>query len=59
MGIQASDHDWYEPCEPELERDGLPWFYFVPSVGNLAPKLHERYLRELRELWCDEPNSAT
>ncbi|HZY87206.1 MAG TPA: hypothetical protein VFE78_20385 [Gemmataceae bacterium] len=52
------DHDWYEPCEPALERDGLPWFYFIPSVEMLAPELHERYLRESRELWGDEPGQA-
>lgn len=52
----AGDHDWYEPCEPALKNDGLPWFYFVPSVERLEPKLHEQYLRESQELWGDEPD---
>jgi hypothetical protein len=47
------DHDWYEPCEPALERDGLPWFYFLGSVENVTPEFQERYLRESRELWGD------
>ncbi len=50
----AGDRDWYEPCEPKLERDGLPWFYFIPSVAKLAPELHEEYLRESRALWGDK-----
>ncbi|HVK16522.1 MAG TPA: hypothetical protein VM533_06205 [Fimbriiglobus sp.] len=49
----AGDHDWYEPCEPALERDGLPWFYFIPSVDKLAPEFHEQYLRESQALWGD------
>ncbi len=45
------DSDWYEPCELALERDGLPWFYFIPSVEKLAPEFHERYLGESQALW--------
>src|SRR5688572_17896449 len=45
------DRDWYEPNEPALERDGLPWFYFIPSVDRLAPEFHDRFLRASRELW--------
>jgi hypothetical protein len=58
----AGDHDWYEPCKPALERDGLPWFYFIPSLDDLAPEFHERYLRESRALWGGdqdaEPHAA-
>ncbi len=52
----AGDCDWYEPCEPALERDGLPWFYFIPSVEGLIPELHEKYIRESRTLWGDQPD---
>jgi hypothetical protein len=51
----GGDRDWYEPNEPALERDGLPWFYFIPSVEKLAPAFHDKYLRESRELWGDGP----
>lgn len=50
----AGDRDWYEPCEPELERDGLPWFYFTPSPEKLAPEFRERYLRDSQSLWGGE-----
>lgn len=53
----AGDHDWYEPFEPALERDGLPWFYFIPSTDKLAPKFHERYLRESQALWGGQPDA--
>ncbi len=26
--MEKGEKDWYEPCEPELESKGLPWFYF-------------------------------
>jgi hypothetical protein len=47
----TGDYDWYEPHEPALERDGLPWFYFIPSVAKLVPELQEQYLRESKALW--------
>lgn len=50
----AGDHDWYEPCEPALERDNLPWFYFIPTADKLAAESRERYLRESHELWGDK-----
>ena len=46
-----SDRDCYEPCEPELERAGLPWFYFIPNADDLNPLLNEEYLRESEKLW--------
>jgi hypothetical protein len=52
------DRDRYEPCEPELENDGLPWFYFIASIENLDPEFHEKYLVESRELWGDEQDCA-
>jgi hypothetical protein len=39
------DHDWYESCQPALERDGLAWFYFIPSVDCVATEFQERYTR--------------
>lgn len=50
----AGDYDAYEPCEPTLDRDGLPWFYFIADADRLVPELRERYRRESRELWGDE-----
>ena len=43
--------DWYEPCEPELERYGLPWFYFITSPDKLIDELKEDYIRESNTLW--------
>lgn len=54
----AGDHDWYEPCEPALDRDGLPWFYFIPSADKVGAEFRERYLRESEELWGKESGSA-
>ena len=54
----AGNRDWYEPFEPELERDGLPWFYFIASPNELVRDSRERYLRESRELWGEEPGAA-
>lgn len=58
----AGDHDWYEPNEPALKRDGLPWFYFIPSTDKLVQECHERYLRESQALWGgrkdDQPGAA-
>lgn len=53
----AGDHDWYETCEPELERDGLPWFYFIPSVEKVDSESREEYLRESQALWGDGKES--
>jgi hypothetical protein len=53
----AGDRDWYEPCEPALEGDGLPWFYFIPSVQKLTPEFHERFLQVSRALWGNEPDA--
>lgn len=43
--------DWYDPCEPELEKNGLPWFYFIPNADKLVDKLKEEYIRQSNELW--------
>ena len=43
--------DLYEPCEPELEKFGLPWFYFIPSEEELVEDRREEYRRESKKLW--------
>lgn len=34
-----NNKDWYEPCEPELEKFGLPWFYFIPNADHLVGEI--------------------
>ena len=46
-----NDKDWYEPCEPELERHNLPWFYFIASDKGLDDESKEEYLKESKKLW--------
>jgi hypothetical protein len=50
-GPNSSNNDWYEPCEPELEKQGLPWFYFIPCSDKLVDELREEYNRESKKLW--------
>lgn len=40
-----------------MEKDGLPWFYFIPSIDILLPEFHEEYLRGSRELWGETEES--
>ncbi len=40
---KKGEKDWYEPCEPELESQGLPWFYFC-DPQKLKKK--DRYRRK-------------
>ena len=47
----SSQKDWYEPSEPELEKAGLPWFYFIANKENLIDELKEEYEMESQELW--------
>jgi hypothetical protein len=46
----TGDADFYEPHTPNLERAGLPRFYFV-TLESLRPEFHEQFLRESEELW--------
>jgi hypothetical protein len=46
------DVDLYEPCEPELERAGLPWFFFVSRPSVLTAEARERYEREAPAYWA-------
>jgi hypothetical protein len=50
--------DWYEPCEPALEKAGFPWFYFIPCAPKLGSEFREQYIRESRELWGDHDEAA-
>ena len=45
------DRDWYEPCEPALKKDGLPWFYFIPNPDSLVEESKQRYIQESELLW--------
>lgn len=55
LGVAGADGDWYEPHEPELERAGLPWFFFIPDSSHLVQELRARYLAEAAALWGSEP----
>lgn len=48
------DADYYEPHEPTLEEFTLPWFYFIPSAGNLVESERARYSKEAHELWDED-----
>ncbi len=52
-------HDWYEPHEPNLERHGLPWFYFIPTSEKLVEESREEYVRESRRLWGESPHHTS
>ena len=45
------ERDFYEPHEPNLERAGLPWFYFIPDGEKLVAELRDEYERESQKLW--------
>jgi hypothetical protein len=47
----SNDKDWYEPCEPELEKYDLPWFYFIANDSELENERKDEYQRESKELW--------
>jgi hypothetical protein len=47
-------NDFYEPDEPDLERAGLPWFYFIPDTHTLLGERKEPYLRESVALWGED-----
>lgn len=42
--------DFYEPCEPRLEEDSLPWFYFC-TLDCISDRFHEKFIRESEQLW--------
>lgn len=47
----ASERDLYEPHEPFLEYDGLPWFYFIPHPSTLRGESRQKYILESEKLW--------
>jgi hypothetical protein len=51
---EDGDADWYEPCEPYLEKDGLPWFYFIPNPAVVVDEVREEYTRQSEALWGKE-----
>jgi hypothetical protein len=53
-GEENNIGDFYEPNEPALAKDGLPWFYFIPSTKSLVPELHAEYISESEALWGKE-----
>ena len=50
-GQKSNVGDFYEPNEPTLSNDGLPWFYFIPSPTLLVPESYDEYIRESEILW--------
>jgi hypothetical protein len=54
LGLNKDDRDWYEPCEPELKKDGLPWFYFISSIDKLTSEARKKYLKDSKEYWNSE-----
>jgi hypothetical protein len=58
LDAATGEADFYEAHEWNLERVGLPWFYFA-TLENLRPEFHEQFLRESEVLWGSaEGNSA-
>jgi hypothetical protein len=43
------DKDWYESCEPLLEKQGLPWFYFICDAEGLDPEYRKAYKEYFNE----------
>lgn len=50
----TSEFDFYEAHEPQLEKDGLPWFYFIPSFNHLNETLIKEYIEESEKIWGKE-----
>ncbi len=51
LDAENGERDFYEPHEPNLERAGLPWFYFIADVEKVVAELREKYNRESQKLW--------
>jgi len=50
-GGLEGDQDLYEPHEPALAREGLPWFYFISDASHVVDDLREAYVTESTALW--------
>jgi hypothetical protein len=51
---ENSVKDWYEPFEPFLKEEDLPWFYFIPKPDKIIKKFRKRYIEESEKLWEKE-----
>ena len=49
---KSDDEDCYEPNEPLLFKNGLPWFYFIPNPKTVIDK--EKYILESEAFWGKE-----
>jgi pimeloyl-ACP methyl ester carboxylesterase len=45
------DGDYYEPDEPRLDWNGLPWFYFMSGPEKVVDELRDDYIQEAQALW--------
>jgi hypothetical protein len=54
----TGEADYYEPHEWNLERAGLPWFYFA-TLESLGPEFREQFLCESEALWGSTDNGGT
>ena len=54
-------HDYYETHDPNLEKAGLPWFYFISSPLKIVKAFRKKYISESEALWgkehWEEPHS--
>jgi len=46
-----SDTDWYEPSEPALKAEKLPWFFFIPGPSFIVEESREEYISQSEALW--------
>jgi hypothetical protein len=51
LDAARSGRDYYEDHGPNLERAGLPWFYFYPTPLKLAKRVRQEYIAESEALW--------
>ncbi|MCL1816869.1 MAG: hypothetical protein FWG43_04630 [Clostridiales bacterium] len=51
LTLKAFDYDWYEPCEPELEKHDLPWFFFIANENGLVNERKNEYIKDSKKLW--------
>jgi|SRR5688572_17544129 len=46
--------DWHEPNDLELEKAGLPLFYFIAAPESVDIESREEYIRDSETLWGEE-----
>ena len=54
LDAERGDSDWYSNHGPNLEKAGLPWFYFYPSPDGLTANSRQKYIEESEALWGKE-----